>query len=181
MIKITTVLTEAEIIPSWTTREERACVAELAQEAPQGGSVLEVGCLYGGMTAVMGLANPTLKIRVIDNFSWTPEGYPTTSAELVWENMKKVGVQLESITTEDSRLSTWSLPLDLLWIDGGHSYEFVKNDLDKFGPWAQVIALHDYDNPFWPTIKQAVDDFLKDHPEFTLLKVQGTVAVLNRR
>lgn len=180
MIKIEDAVKEASQIPSWTTEEERLHLAKLAQEVPEEGSVLEVGCLYGGMTAVMGLANPTLKIYVIDNFSWTPEGYPTTSAELLWANMKKVGVTLQSVTSEDSRKITWNRPLDLLWIDGGHSYEFVKNDLDVFGSSAQVIALHDYGNPFWPTIQQAVEDYLKGHPEWHFEGAVGTVAVLRR-
>jgi len=103
------------------------------------------------------------------------------SAKTLLSNVRKVGVTNVEVITADSRRAgkTWDQPIDLLWIDGGHSYEFVKSDLDKFGPHAARIALHDYGNEFWKTIQQAVDDFLKEHREWSFSHHVETVAVLD--
>lgn len=37
--------------------------------------------------------------------------------------------------------------LELLLIDGDHSYAAVSSDLENYGSMAKVIALHDVDNP----------------------------------
>ncbi|HLE91902.1 MAG TPA: hypothetical protein VI753_12190, partial [Anaerolineales bacterium] len=67
-----------------------------------------------------------------------------------------------------------------LWIDGGHSYDYVHADLENFGPHAQVIAVHDYKNPAWATIEKAINDFIVDHPEWAISEVVGMVAVLRK-
>jgi len=170
-------------IPSWTTEVERNVLAELAHDVPYKGLIVEVGALYGGTTQVLAEANLKAEIISIDEFSWTPEGYLTANKERFLENMKEVGIENVSVIVEDSRVvgKRWDRRIELLWIDGGHSYEFVFSDLMKFGPHAKVIALHDYGNPVWPTIQKAVDDFLKKHPEFFVANVVDTVAVLIRR
>lgn len=165
-----------------TEINERECMAKLAEAVPPGGLIVEIGSLYGGMTAVLGLANPDVKIVSIDDYSWHPEGYPPTSKKLLLANMKKVGVANVTAKEGDSREigKTWKRKIDLLWIDGGHSYEYVHADLENFGPHVQVIAVHDFKNPFWTTIEQAINDFIRDHPEWSISDVVGMVAILRK-
>ena len=168
-------------IPSWTNDNERELLAELARDAES--PILEVGCLYGGTTAVLASANPDAKVYSIDDFSWTPTGYPTASADLTKENLARNGITNVTIIESDSRKTakTWKERVGLLWIDGGHSFEYVYSDLYNFGPLADVIALHDYGNPFWPTIQQAVEAFMKKFPDqWRIDKVVGSVCVLRR-
>lgn len=170
-------------IPSWTELPEREVLAQLASEVPSNGLIVEVGCLYGGTTVVMAMANPSARIVSIDEFSWTPEGYPKATKELFLSNMANAGVKNEiHVIAMDSRdaAKVWREVIDFLFIDGGHSYDFVYADLVNFAPYARKVALHDYDNPFWPTIKKAVDDFLSKNPMWYLEEVVGTVVVLNR-
>ncbi len=167
-----------------TELNERECVARLALAVPEAGTIVEVGCLYGGMTAVLGIASPTSPIYVFDNFSWHPADDVPTSAELLYSNMEKVGVKNVSVIEGDSRLhgASWELPINLCWIDGGHSFEYVLLDLMQFGSKAQVIAVHDYNNPYWESIKKAIDLFLEIFAEIYYLdEVAGTVAVLRRK
>lgn len=169
-------------VPSWTSVEERETLARLAEQAPEGCHIVEIGALYGGMTAVMGIANPTARITVIDDFSWSPiPERPAGKAELL-RNVTALGVTNVTVLDADSREigRTWNQPIELLWIDGGHSYEFVHADLVNFAPWAQVVALHDYDNPFWPSIRQAVEDYLRDNPGWEIREVVEMVVVLQR-
>ena len=181
MIKVSDAIEIAGTIPSWTDPNERQCLGELAQEVGKG-RIVEIGALYGGMTAVIALSNPDADITSIDEFSWTPEGYPTASKNLMSLNLRKVGVDNVEILEGDSRQVGlgWSQPIDLLWIDGGHSYEFVYSDLIKFGPHAQVIALHDFGNPFWTSVANAVNDFLQGNHDFHISETVGTVVVLRR-
>jgi precorrin-6B methylase 2 len=174
---------KAQVVRPLTEINERECVARLAADVPAGGLMVEIGALYGGMTAVMGLANKKARIITIDDFSWHPADDVPTSKELVLENMKKVGVKNVEVLEGDSRVigKTWKDPIDLIFIDGGHSFDWVYPDLCNFAPHAQVVALHDYDNPFWTTIRKAVDTFLVDRPEWEVGEVVGTVAVLRRR
>lgn len=172
-----------KIIPSWVDPNELQCLAELAKEVPENGQIVEIGALYGASTMHLATNAPKATVVTIDEFSWTPSGYPKASAELLLENLSANDVHNVNIIEGDSRVigKQWTGIIDLLFIDGGHSYEFVKSDLDNFAPTAQVVALHDFDNPFWPTIRKAVEDFLQEHDYFFLDKVVGTVAVLRRK
>lgn len=163
---LTTIVQKASIVPSITSPLERTALAELASQVPVGGLIFEVGSLYGGTTAILALAAPHATVLTVDDFGWYPEdwGFGPTSPELLAENMRKVGAENVEIHKGDSRTigNPWNTPISLLWIDGGHSYEFVRSDLERFGPYSDVISLHDWDNPLWPTIRQAVEDFIKD-------------------
>lgn len=169
------------VAPSWTSEAERVELIRLAREVRENGHIVEIGGLYGGMTAVIGLANPSARITVIDEFSWDPNNMGA-SAKTLLTNVARAGVGNVEVITGDSRRvgQVWESPIDLLWIDGGHSYEFVKSDLDRFGPHAARIALHDWENEFWKTVRTAVEDFLQAHPEWKFSHNVDMVAVLER-
>jgi precorrin-6B methylase 2 len=173
----------ASEIPAWTEINERELLARLAREVPADGHIVEIGALYGSVTAVLALANPAARITSIDNFSWTPPGYPEASYERMMENLKGLGISNVMVVADASEnvASLWQWPIELLWIDGGHSFEYVSSDLTHFGKFAKVIALHDYDNPVWPDIRQAVDKFLLEQKgNFQLRGLVGMVATLRR-
>lgn len=174
---------KAQVVRPLTEIVERECVAQLAYVVKPGGLIVEIGALYGGMTAVMGLANKKAKIITIDDFSWHPADDVPTSAALVLENMDRIGVKNVEVIEGDSRVigKSWDKAIELLFVDGGHSFDYVYPDLSNFAPHAQVIAAHDYANPFWVTVREAVDRFLAEHPEWYLAEVVESLAVLRRR
>ena len=173
---------KASQILSWTSIAERECLARLAREVPAGGSIVEIGSLYGGAAAAMALANPKADVLCIDEFSWTPEGHPAPSERMLLDNMKLVGApNVRCIPTASEKIAPiWDRPIDLLWVDGGHTYEYVYCDLCMFGSHATVIAAHDYGNPAWGSIMRAVTDFLSamTEPPMVIAEVVDMVVVL---
>jgi len=169
-------------IPAWTSPEERELLTQLAKDVPAGGLILEIGCLYGGTSAVLALAAPKANMISIDDFSWSPEGYGESSPERTRENLAKVGAKNTEVIKADSRevCKTWNTHINLLWVDGGHSFEFVYSDLHNFGRFADVIAVHDYKNPAWLTIEKAIETFLSKNKEWRIDQVVGMVAVLRK-
>lgn len=172
-----------EVAPSWTTMKERECLAKLSREVPKGGKIMEIGSLYGGSTSILALANPGAIVIAIDEFSWTPEGYKTASAEQFIANMKELNIQNVSIRPEDSRvfaLHNSEGEVDLLFIDGGHSFEYVYSDINNFGKYAKVIALHDFDNPFWKSVREAVERYMTENEGWYISETADTIVVLRR-
>ena len=61
------------------------------------------------------------------------------------------------------------LGAQVIHIDAGHDYEAVMSDLKRWWPLLEpggVLIADDYDpdGKVWPTVRQAVDDFLRDTP-----------------
>jgi len=173
--------TKAEPIYSITTDEERLCLSQLAMEVHDGGLILEIGTLYGGTTAILAKSAPKCRVVSIDDYSWTPDGVQNTP-EQVRAKLDKVGVKNVELYKGDSRTmwKDWIQPIDLLWIDGGHSFEYVYSDIFNFGKFAKVIALHDFDNPAWITIRKAVETFMAKNRIWYIANVTGQVVTLRK-
>lgn len=177
------IIQKAEIIPSFIlTKEEKILLCRLAAAVPARGRIVEVGSCYGGSTALLSLSNPEARITAIDNFSWSPIPGQPASRERLEENLSSLEIHNVKIIEEDSLKAgpAWNKPIDLLWIDGGHSYEFFSSDLLHFGAWATVIAAHDYGNPTWPSIRQAVEDFKFVNQFWRIDAVVDSIVVLRR-
>lgn len=171
-----------ERIPSWTEKNERQCLSKYAQTVPDGGIIVEIGALYGGVTAILALSQPKALVISIDNFSWTPEGYPKASIHEFNKNMKSLDIKNFQVIElkSDEVWRNWNTAIDFLWIDGGHDFNSVFFDLSHYSHFTNLIALHDYDNPSWPDIRQAVERFIQEHPEWKIIEIAGMVVVLQR-
>lgn len=56
----------------------------------------------------------------------------------------------------------WPQSFDLIYIDGDHSYEAVKQDIEVFALHARIICGDDYETS--PGVTRAVDETWKDPP-----------------
>ena len=111
---------------------------------------VDLGIDYGYSLIAFAHNNPG-KVYGIDGFEgdiWT--GERNTYQEV---NNHINNLQLNNVTLIkgyfDDVVKTWDTPIDLLHIDGFHSYEAVKNDYEKwsgFVPNSGVILFHDTDS-----------------------------------
>ena len=145
------------------------CKAKLlpdyAKKVPKDGVIVEIGSRQGASMAIFGLtSDESVRVYCID-------------IEIVRElpiNIKKYGLSGKvAILPGDSAdvSKRWKLPIDFLFIDGGHSYENEMSDSEKWAPFVKkggIVAWHDYDYPLYdgPNVKPVVQDFMKKHPEF---------------
>lgn len=103
------------------------------------------------------------------NGVWGREpGYPGMLAECAF-NLIQHGVApnirlIPATTIAAAR--AWNEGIDLLYIDADHSYESALADLTEWWPHLEVggiVAGDDYDNPDYPGVKQAFDEFERTH------------------
>lgn len=153
------------------TEEELDGLRRWMAEVPAGGSVVEVGTLFGLTTIDLARRAPEgVKILTVDNFSWNPFGLPAKHHEAFtrrilapWiENGK---IELIHADSEDYR-TRFAAPAEsrnppvphLVFFDADHSYEAVRDEI----AWAKSIGVkaicgHDYGNPLFG-VTRAVDE-----------------------
>jgi hypothetical protein len=87
-------------------------------------------------------------------------------------------------TDEEALIAVRSQPLNLLVIDGDHSYDGVKFDFDNYFPCIEAggyVIIDDYGVPEWPDVQRFVDEELMARPDFEFLGAQSRTAIGRRR
>ena len=111
---------------------------------------VDLGIDYGYSLIALAHNNPG-KVYGIDGF----EGDKWTGIRNTYDQVSDhiINLQLNNVTLIkgffDDVVETWDTEIDLLHIDGFHSYEAVKNDFEKwsgFVPDTGVILFHDVDS-----------------------------------
>ena len=115
---------------------------------------VEIGSARGKSACAVGLAlrrNGGGKLFAIDphrTTNWNDTN-SVDSFAVITENLRKAGVteQVEIVRqTSDTAAKGWDKNIDLIFIDGDHSYEGVKADWDLFLPHLNefgVVVFHD--------------------------------------
>jgi SAM-dependent methyltransferase len=76
--------------------------------------------------------------------------------------------------------------MDLVFVDGAHSYEYVKSDtraaLRLLKPGGGMILWHDYSSPYWKGLTRALNELRNEIPELaTMRHIRGTTLVVWER
>jgi predicted O-methyltransferase YrrM len=148
---------------------ERGFLFQLACDATAGAQVVEVGSWMGASTCFLaaGLKGEGAKVYAVDNF----QGLSTCGEDAAWYNrhFRRLGANstLEIFRANFAALglSACAEPvvndsiaaaramesrhgsIDLIFIDGDHSYEACKADIAAWAPFARrggVMAFHDF-------------------------------------
>jgi len=157
----------AHKITGWLERAETELLYKLALDIPKNGVIVEIGSYRGKSTTVLafGAKERGGKVYAIDPFEGVMDGHVVTGHDRdhLRYALINAGVSesVEIITGYSvATAKTWKKPIDLIFIDGDHSYEAVKADLKAWSKHVTgKIALHDY-NLNWPGVPLAVDEFV---------------------
>jgi predicted O-methyltransferase YrrM len=137
--------------------------------------ICEIGCFLGVSTETFALFNPK-KLYAIDiwgkNQNYAESNWAIGEKEMTWAEVKKSFDQRLSKYPEVEAIQEHSTDavnlfegdsLDMVYIDGDHTYDFVFNDLNNWFPKVKqggFIAGHDH---FLNGVNCAVSDFIKNN------------------
>lgn len=126
--------------------------------------ILEIGTGWGESAAFFSELKPEATIYTIDAFGLYGDGriYDHFNHEKVKEINQKLGKNVIQILG-DSKTIPWELPIDVLFIDGDHTYEGCKADHERYSPFVNTggyIIFDDYTQENNPNngVKQVVDE-----------------------
>jgi len=128
---------------------EAQIIKDIMLMLPKNPSILEIGTFKGKTAILMAKTRPDSNIITIDPHYGIPDHQEISSSfEAVIKNIISENLlhQIIHIKT-NSQLYTPTKKFDLIFIDGGHTYNDVKHDFEKFKHYCKeegIIAFHDY-------------------------------------
>lgn len=120
--------------------------------------IVEIGSARGKSTCSMALAcehNSAGTVNAIDPHTtnaWTDLCTHGDTLGFLMSRLAAYGLAhrcniIQSTSVEVAK--SWNAPIDLLFIDGDHSYEMVKHDFEAFRPWLSDSALVVFHDTLW--------------------------------
>jgi predicted O-methyltransferase YrrM len=150
------ILEQVEKIPGWFYPDQMEFLYPYAQKAR---NIFEIGTYAGKSTLFWALCNPEASIVTTDTCIGVPSNGITGLSILPCV----VGVGKIIALKEDSHelVKRYNQPIDLIFVDGGHKYADVCQDITDWLPKVKgIMVVHDYMD-VWPEIKQACDNCLR--------------------
>lgn len=130
-------LTQVIAVEGWLNPKGARLLHDAAQKV-RDGCIVEIGSYRGRSTVALSAGAPegvpVFAVEPHETFkgalggSYGPEDraafYETMLRTGAWRNVRLVNLSSEIVTPG------WNLPVALLWIDGDHSYDAVRRDVD---------------------------------------------------
>lgn len=160
-------------IEGWRYRADLALLYLLARDVPGPGAILEIGSYRGLSTVALaeglrsgGRSGPVHAVdpHTGDRQDLQQAGVDVIPSEMQFrQNLRRAGVDdlvVPHVMTSDELADQWSgSRLRVLFIDGWHSYDAVRRDIEHFVPFLEphgVVLIDDYLN--YDEVRRAVDD-----------------------
>lgn len=150
--------------PGYLAQSERWQLYLLANSLPAGAHVVNIGVEHGASMACLHQGNPRAKLVGVDlnNSKWQQ---PFT-AQLVTSDSAAAG-------------RAYNGPkIDLIFIDGDHTYAGCKADIDAWLPHmaeGSIVAFHDSGAPQCEGVNRAIDEWLASAVGWVELPRAGTI------
>jgi predicted O-methyltransferase YrrM len=162
-------MTFEEVFPTlptgWLARDEAELLWQYAQQASL---ILEIGSYCGRSSRLLAHAlRPGARLFCCDPFvedaakekALSPREIVADWCQAVCTSPAALSVSLLWMNEQQLFDSGWRPQLDLLYVDGDHSYEATFGAIQRWAPHASVIALHDYQSIELPGVTKAADDY----------------------
>lgn len=156
-------------IDGWFSYSQQAALYEIVKGLRPRSLIMEIGTYRGKSTLFYTLANPEVIVITNDicNYPWTtkldPAGFELKNKPID-ERVLHAGNVMQIIGRSSEIVKTWNLPIDFLFIDGKHSYDEVKQDINDWGKFVVkggYIVFHDYDVAH-QEVMDGCADYIKD-------------------
>lgn len=161
-------------VDGYLSEREANCIVTAAVLSPAKGANLEIGSFKGRST--VGLAYALRRYGLGNLIAVDPHTSPSstdpdlkgksTSFNDFQSNVARHGLTdwVDARVTFSGELAkTWATPIRFLWIDGDHTYEGAKADVDGFKPHlaeGAVVLMHDVLGTHYGSLRVFVEDVL---------------------
>jgi hypothetical protein len=115
---------------SYTNYKEREALYNIAKKLKDNSVIVEVGSHLGATSCMLALGSKSSKVFCVDTWKndTMPEGLRDTFPEFK-KNTKDFANIIPLRGTSENVAKTFNEKIDLIFIDGDHSYEGVKTDV----------------------------------------------------
>lgn len=163
-------------VNGWMSEAELTYLAEAASSSQ---TIVEIGSWKGRSTLALACNTPGT-VYAVDTWKGTEQqGDELSQHEPGWllEEFKRNTAGISNIvicegTSVDMARLHMGLTVDMIFIDGYHTYEGVRDDILSWSPMLRpggILCGHDYVPPYWDGLLKAVHEFI---PKFRV--VEGT-------
>jgi len=161
----------AATVEGWFSDRQGRFLYTKARQCSGKGVIVEIGSWKGKSTVWLGsgsLAGNRVPVYAVDPHNcWYSEdgglgrGKELTTLREFEENMKRTGVSgvvRPIVATSEEAIKNWKDPIELLLIDGDHSYDAVKKDIDLWLPYVIDGGIIAFDDSFDESIKKVLHE-----------------------
>ncbi len=154
-----------DALPGWLSYEEGETLYELAQACTGRGVIVEIGSWKGKSTTCLGLgsrAGNSIPIFAVDRHLGT---FPEWQANVTAAGIDDLVTPIRGLSQEV--VADFHEEIELLFIDGAHTYDLVLADWDLWVPKVVpggVVAMHDTTG--FPDVKRVAEERLYKSPDF---------------
>lgn len=162
--KINQIITQAEKVPGWMTRQELTWLIKKAISLDAGSTWCELGSHCGRSLLAVGLSLPIGSTLITIGDDWQDPVLFGVLRQIHQARKEEIKIHAIRCGTEEDFEGHESILFDVVFIDANHGYESCKSDIRNWANLMQAggtICGHDYCDS-WPGVKQAVDELLPE-------------------
>lgn len=159
----------------WIGGIDKSWLVEFLQQIPEPRTVLEIGLFMGGTSNILLFLTGKSKYYGIDSwnagdhqakpaYSTLKEGFLDQTA---WAKDRITLVEGDSTVIG----KTWNVPVDLLFVDGDHSYEIARADIENFSKWVPVGGYMLIDDYEMEGVIRAADELVRFSDSWKVLRL----------